>query len=314
MNCEPLCSRSRAGAVHCRGGPAVPGVNMGSRYGIGRLSDEEVAFFKTYGYLVKKSVLNPELVAAARELWWSKCPSPYVSSGDPQSWIGGFDGPDAEELQRTGTESNHARGLHWGCREVGGTEVFLDMLPRACWGAAEQLCGEGTLIYPAGETQAEWNFAHPGANAQGIGSPGQACRGVYANFPPRLTEEERSEMRSRKAGGGHVDGWDGDRWRVSVNTTLDDVPPGGGAFTVWPGSHIRISPLRKSFFVPCEPGEEQSARDKLNAPPGMVRPSSSGDCALHCLPCAQCSGSSLLAWRARDPHRSVCGTPITTRS
>ena len=62
-------------------------------YGIERLSDEEVAFFKTYGYLVKESVLDPELVAMARELWWSKCPSPYVSADDPESWIGGFDGP-----------------------------------------------------------------------------------------------------------------------------------------------------------------------------------------------------------------------------
>jgi hypothetical protein len=239
-------------------------------YGIDRLSDEDVQFFKTYGYLVKESVLDPALVRAARELWWSHCPSPFVSGDDPDSWLGGFDGPDAEELKRTGTESNSAGGLHWGCRAVGGTETFLDMLPRACWGAAEQLCGEGTLIYPAGDTQPEWNFAHPGANSQGIGSPGQACRGVYANFPPRLSDEERAAMRAQPLGGGHVDGWDGDRWRVSVNTTLDDVLPGGGAFSVWPGSHIRVSPLRKQTFIPIENGEEVSDSIKRNCPPGMV--------------------------------------------
>lgn len=222
---------------------------------------------------------------------------------------------DAEELQRTGTESNKAGGLHWGCREVGGTDVFLDMLPRACWGAAEQLCGEGTLVYPAGETQSEWNFAHPGANAQGIGSPGQACRGVYANFPPRLTDEEREELRSRSASGGHVDGWDGDRWRVSVNTTLDDVPPGGGAFTIWPGSHIRISPLRKTSFIPCEPGEEQSAQDKRNAPPGMVRETcSSVLCVV--LPAGHCSRQRLIPTSVACAYscRSVWATPSTMRS
>eukprot|EP01043_Picozoa_sp_COSAG02_P016717 COSAG02_NODE_741_length_17813_cov_51.487863_13_plen_119_part_00 len=62
-------------------------------FGVERLSDEEVAFFKTYGYLVKESVLDPDLVATARELWWSKCPSAYVRADDPESWIGGFDGP-----------------------------------------------------------------------------------------------------------------------------------------------------------------------------------------------------------------------------
>ena len=64
--------------------------------------------------------------------------------------------------QGKGSDPNHVApsGLTWGCREIGGTEEFLDMLPRACWGAAEQLCGEGTLIYPAGDTRPGANFAH----------------------------------------------------------------------------------------------------------------------------------------------------------
>ena len=116
--------------------------------------------------------------------------------------------------------------------------MFLDLLPRACWGAAEQLCGTGSLIYPAGKlADPRHNFAHPGANAEGVGSPGQACRGVYANFPPKFdSEADRRAASAANITGGHVDGWDGDRWRVSVNTTLDDVGPGGGAFAVWPGS------------------------------------------------------------------------------
>jgi hypothetical protein len=149
-------------------------------YGIDRLTPEEVAFFKANGYLVKENALDPALVKRARELWWSKCPSPHVRQDDPASWIGGFaEDPKLEALKAAGTQSNHVSGLSWGCRDVGGSEEFLEMLPRAVWGAAEQLCGAGTLVYPAGDTKPGANYAHPGANRTGEGSPGQACRGVY---------------------------------------------------------------------------------------------------------------------------------------
>ena len=103
---------------------------------------------------------------------------------------------------------------------VGGDESFLNLLPRACWGAAQQLCGADTLIYPAGDTQPGANYAHPGANVRRVGSPGQACRGVYARLPPDLSPEERAAALKQPIGGGHVDGWDGDRWRFSVSLSL----------------------------------------------------------------------------------------------
>ena len=175
-----------------------------------------------------------------------------------ETWLGGWENVDPERLaahrdslpeheinMRDGKhESASANGLSWTCRHVGGDEVFLDMLARPCFAAAEQLCGEGTLIYPEGKTQPGANFAHPGANFRGVGSAGQAGRGVYAKMPPRLSDEERAAAMDEPITGGHVDGWDGDRWRVSVNTTLDDVEPGGGAFSVWPGSHLLTYPHR----------------------------------------------------------------------
>lgn len=196
---------------------------------------------------------------SARDRWWNCVPEGRgLKKDDPKSWLGGFTGadPDALEHHRASvqehplnnaagmSESNVATGLGWSCRMVGGDEEFLNLLPRACWGAAQQLCGADTLIYPAGDTQPGANFAHPGANVRGVGSPGQACRGVYARLPPDLSLEERVAALKEPIGGGHVDGWDGDRWRFSVNTTLDDTGPGDGAFTVWPGSHLRMYPPR----------------------------------------------------------------------
>jgi ectoine hydroxylase-related dioxygenase (phytanoyl-CoA dioxygenase family) len=68
-----------------------------------------------------------------------------------------------------------------------------------------------------------------------------------------------------------VDGWDGDLWRFSVNTTLDDVLPGGGAFTVWPGSHLRTYKNPKGRYVLLDDGEEPATRNERRAPPGMKR-------------------------------------------
>ena len=174
-------------------------------------------------------------MAAARDLWWS-CKPPQLTrlkKDDPSTWIGGF----TEEEHSSDDENNVSSG-HWGCRMVGGSDAFLDMLPRACWGAVEQLCGAGTLIEPDGVTKPGANFAHPGANFAGVGSPGRASRGVYCNMPADISAEERAAELAKplqeRIGGGHCDGWDGARWRLSLATFLDDLPPGGGALSLWP--------------------------------------------------------------------------------
>eukprot|EP01044_Picomonas_judraskeda_P006017 COSAG03_NODE_588_length_6843_cov_12.500297_9_plen_393_part_00 len=139
-------------------------------------------------------------------------------------WAGDPPAPSLPpSLSRARSHSlTHPRSLSpcRSCRMVGGDEAFLNLLPRACWGAAQQLCGADTLIYPAGDTQPGANYAHPGANVRRVGSPGQACRGVYARLPPDLSPEERAAALKQPIGGGHVDGWDGDRWRFSVSLSL----------------------------------------------------------------------------------------------
>ena len=192
-----------------------------------RLSTAEVKFFKENGYLIKESVLDPELLRRARAVWWEhgRKAGLRLREDDPDSWFGGLDGDNKK--------------MSWICRDVGGCPELLDLLPRAVWGAAEQLCGSETLIWPEGKITGNSDapcFAHPGANFQGEGSPGQACRGVYSRLPLRLNDADRIQARKKQKVQpsflGHVDGWDGDLWRVSVNTTLDDVPPHGGAFLV----------------------------------------------------------------------------------
>ena len=196
----------------------------------------------TYPRAPSLLAVDPARVAAARDLWWS-CKPPQLTrlkKDDPSTWIGGF----TEEEHSSDDENNVSSG-HWGCRMVGGSDAFLDMLPRACWGAVEQLCGAGTMIEPDGVTKPGANFAHPGANQEGVGSPGRASRGVYCNLPADISAEERAAELAKplqeRIGGGHCDGWDGARWRLSLATFLDDLPPGGGALSLWPRRYLACS-------------------------------------------------------------------------
>ena len=208
------------------------------------LSPEEVSFFVREGYLVKPAALDPRRIDAARQHWWSHNRVGRLRPDEPATWLGGFRDDELCE-----DPSNAVSRLSWDCRMVGGDEPLLDLLPRACWGAVTQLLGTD-LVIPEGRTKPGSNFAHPGANIAGVGSPGQACRGVYCSMPEPLTPAERAAIPPLpERSSGHCDGWDGTRWRLSLSTTLDDVPPGGGALCLWPRSHRRLYPLRHLRIV-----------------------------------------------------------------
>ena len=53
-----------------------------------RLSTEEISFFKREGYLIKRGVLDPDLMARARERKWDGAPD-RMKPDDPTTWIGG---------------------------------------------------------------------------------------------------------------------------------------------------------------------------------------------------------------------------------
>ena len=65
-----------------------------------RLSPEEINFFKREGYLIKKGVLDPDLMARARECKWAGAPD-RMKPDDPTTWIGPWrpdeETPEAED-------------------------------------------------------------------------------------------------------------------------------------------------------------------------------------------------------------------------
>ena len=62
---------------------------------------------------------------------------------------------------------------------------------------------------------------------------GQGTRGLYCTLPG-------SPPQAPGFPGAHSDGACYGRFRLQVSAYIDDLPPGCGGFTVWPGSHARI--------------------------------------------------------------------------
>lgn len=164
-----------------------------------RLSTEDIRFFKENGYLIKRGVLDPDLCARARDRLWQGAP-PRLRRDDPDTWIGPF---RPEEENEDG--SNYRKGFRWNFREPGTEDFMIRLLatdPKV-WGMAEQFLGAGQVQAPTG------------------------IRGIYCTMP--YGDEPLKPKQCHT---------DGHPFHVGVVGLIDEVPPNGGAFTVWPGSHL----------------------------------------------------------------------------
>ena len=163
-----------------------------------RLSKEDILFFKREGYLVKREVLDPDLMARARDRLWDGAP-PSMDRYAPETWVGPI--KEEEECQDS---MNAKRGFRWNYREPGTEDWMVRLLATdpSVWGMAEQLLGKGNLRTPKG------------------------IRGIYCTLPYGDEPEKPTTC--------HVDGHP---FHFGIVGYIDHVPPRGGGFTVWPKSH-----------------------------------------------------------------------------
>jgi hypothetical protein len=163
-----------------------------------KLSDDEIRFFQREGYLIKRGVLEADLMAQARDLLWANAP-PSLKRDEPDSWAGPFPTEDENEDSK-----DHRRGFRWNFREPGGEAWMVRLLATDpnVWRMAEQMLGEGTLTQP------------------------ERIRGIYCTLPYGDAPERTTTC--------HVDAHP---FHLGVVGYIDDVPPRGGGFTVWPRSH-----------------------------------------------------------------------------
>ena len=131
--------------------PTTPNVQQ-----VPLLTASQIAQFKRDGFLVLPAVLDPELCRQARDAMWDAIAThlPRMKRDDPSTW-----GPLTEEesaalnAQRpeVGGDPYFGGGGHRFYIRNGAEQFMLDLAPRALWQVAEQLLGEGTVVWPAGE-------------------------------------------------------------------------------------------------------------------------------------------------------------------
>ena len=106
------------------------------------LGQSELAFFRSNGYIILRGLLDPALMAQARESIWTD-PPPGVRRDDPASWVGPF------QAESDAQDSNF-RGFTWKYRRQGAEQWMIDLLPKnpSVWAIAEQLLGAGMVEEP----------------------------------------------------------------------------------------------------------------------------------------------------------------------
>ena len=234
------------------------------------LTTDQIACFKRDGFLVLPAVLDPELCRQARDEMWEAITAglPRMKRDDPSTW-GHITEEESLRLKADtpvgGGEPYVSGKAHRLTVRNGTEELILDLGPRALWQVAEQLLGEGTLVWPAGVDESgattgpcfmcddaignvashldagmgpsEATFTTMEALRLPRTGPvwlnGQGTRGLYCTLPNSPAYGPDFES-------AHSDGAVYGRWRLQMAAYIDDVPPGCGAFTVWPGSHEPI--------------------------------------------------------------------------
>jgi len=174
------------------------------------LSPDDIRFFKGDGYLIKRGVMDPELTARARDRMWAGIP-PRFKRDDPDTWTGPFTKEEESE-----DVPSVRRGFDWKYREPGNEPWIIEMLVsyQQIWDWAEQLLGKDEVVHP--------KHSRP---EQGL-PRSDSIRGIYCILPGKDRPEELPV--------GHVDGG---FFHMGIVGIIDHIPPHGGAFTVWPGSH-----------------------------------------------------------------------------
>jgi hypothetical protein len=212
-----------------------------------RLSEDEVAFFKEYGYLIKQNVLDQDLCARCRdEFWRSLPPGSSIRRDDRSTWVGPVRADDElkEDRQNPRPDGGHdpdLRGYRWQAHKLGELDWVRYMLATnpEVQEMAEQLLGRGRLaevtnirgVYctmPQGDTPPKLNGpAMIGEDTEVV--EGRLKNSVSEPMEPNTLHGDREQCHN-DAHGMHL----------GVVGLIDRVPPGGGSTMMWPGSHRRV--------------------------------------------------------------------------
>ena len=189
------------------------------------LTTDELRFFKRNGYLIKRKVMDPGLMAEARRRLWDDPPS-SLKPDDPRTWVGPL-----PESDHSPDPDNHRKEYRWQYRLIGSEPWIIRMLATdpVIFAMAEQMLGAGELQTP------------------------DRIRGIYCTLP--------FGDRPRPPVGCHCDGH---AFHLGVVGYIDDVAPDGGGFCVWPGSHRRFYHTFTTGYQSDTTPAQEGVRDQVN--------------------------------------------------
>ena len=173
------------------------------------LGEREVAFFKENGFIIKRGLLDEkETFERIVDYVWENVPRGILMRDDPQTWPGAPHGKWTEEdAENLGLFISGAWKMR--SRDGIGTEAFF----------LERIANNPRMRSLV---------------ASFIGDPvkrAQRVRGVYGVFPiPPGSAGRLSPHADHTAA------------QLSAMVFVDEVPPGCGGFTIWPGSHHMVHP------------------------------------------------------------------------
>ena len=178
-----------------------------------KLTSEEIRFFRDEGYVIKRKVLDETLMVRAREQLWKNTPS-EIKRNDPDTWVGPIRRYKKENTtlavdtsnERNFNTPDNGGEFGWYYRSIGRETWMVQMLLTNCeiWSMAEQLLGKESIAVPT------------------------RIRGIYCRLPEPNNGDQSI--------GDHCH-TDRHNFHLGVVGYIDDVPPDGGGFTVWPKSH-----------------------------------------------------------------------------
>jgi ectoine hydroxylase-related dioxygenase (phytanoyl-CoA dioxygenase family) len=185
-----------------------------------RLTSEEKVFFIVNGYLVRSAVINPQVLDRAVKYAWSQLPESFHPD-NAATWKGKI-------TDSLCTRSIDARKGRVKLRECVRRERWLyDMI-------AANPCIQSTVQELIGQERI---------------APLRYVRGIYPIFPSKIASLKRARPHT-----------DGHHFLVGTLTYLTNVEPGGGGFTVWPGSHLV---MRSGFTYEAGPAWEPTYHREL---------------------------------------------------
>ncbi|MEM7342847.1 MAG: phytanoyl-CoA dioxygenase family protein [Chloroflexota bacterium] len=193
------------------------------------LTDEQIAFFKDNGYLLLRGVLDPALCAQARDRLWDSLPADSdIRRDDPTTHVGPFSEHDTQ------IDAQHMRrDYRWQLRDIGTEPLILNLVySETLTAMAEQLLGVGTLRRPivGGVPMGSHGFAWPDGPVDPAHDV-EGIRGIYCTLPYGDRPQEADWLHT-----------DGHPFHLGLVGLINDVPPNGGGFKVWPKSHKRLYP------------------------------------------------------------------------